>query len=416
MHTRLLALVVAAAAALAACGGGANVTSPPQPQLVMPASVSPALVPIAPMAKTAIQRASAMTSPRSTKGRIQGPNWSQIPGSASQVAVAPDGSFWALSDSGIGKDRYIWHYASGAWSNISGMAMAIAVAPNGTLYAINSGGGTFAYASGNWTGIGGGASAITAAADNSIYVLSNDAASDHPLWHYSTNWSQVPGSGVSLAASPDSGTYTTPGGTIAPGGIYVLNSAGGIYYLHGSTYATLPGAASAIAPTGNGGVFALGSPFQPSGNNLYYYDLSSPGWSVPGGAGVSLSSSSTNLYVVGANGGIYATQIVAAATPTPTPTPTPSPAALVLTPNALTFTATGSAAAQTSTATEAGYGGTFSASTANCAGIASISPASGSTFTVTPVAAGTCTFSIKDSILQAATLTITVTTTQVGGQ
>ena len=76
---------------------------------------------------------------------VLGGAWTQIPGSASSVAAAADGSLWVLSTSPAGPDKYIWHYASGSWSNIAGLASRLAVAPNGTLFAINSGGGTYSY-------------------------------------------------------------------------------------------------------------------------------------------------------------------------------------------------------------------------------------------------------------------------------
>jgi hypothetical protein len=77
--------------------------------------------------------------------------------------------------------------------------------------------------------------------------------------------------------------------------------------------------------------------------------------------------------------------------------------------------------AQTTAASQIGYGGTFTASTAaggqanSCSGIATISPATGTAFTVTPAAAGHCTFTITGGNAQSATLTVDVTTTSVGG-
>ncbi len=282
------------------------------PQMGMPRSVSPGLIEAAPMAKTALLPASAMRSPIRPTSAIQGANWAEIPGSANSVAVAPDGSLWALSTAPSGPDKYIWHYASGAWNNISGLAAHIAIAPNGTLYAVNSGGGAYAYSNGNWTALGGGASGITVASDGSIYVLSNGntAGSDQAIWHnVSGSWSQVPGSGVALGASWDTGgPYAGSSGTIRAGGFYILNSAGAIWYENtDGTFAQLPGSASAIAPTNNGGVFALGYPASSSGSSIYYDDLNSSQWNVQSGAAVSIATNSVSLYAIGAAGAIYAT-------------------------------------------------------------------------------------------------------------
>uniref|UniRef100_E6Q3D4 Uncharacterized protein n=1 Tax=mine drainage metagenome TaxID=410659 RepID=E6Q3D4_9ZZZZ len=112
---------------------------------------------------------------------------------------------------------------------------------------------------------------------------------------------------------------------------------------------------------------------------------------------------------------------IGAATPSPSPTPSPTPGAVVLTPSSLAFTAVGAVNAQSTTASETNYSGAFAASTAaagqsnSCSGIATISPASGTNFSVTPVAAGHCTFALTGGGTQSATLTIDVTTTNVGG-
>ena len=297
---------------LAGCSGARHMT--PQTGGIMlgtPQSVSPGSIAPAPMAHTAILPASVMAvKPQSA---IQGASWTQIPGAASYAAAAPDGSLWVLSTAPAGSDKYIWHYVSGTWTNISGMATRLSVAPDGTLYAINSGGGAYSYSGGTWTGLGGGCSDITAASDGSIYVLSNgnSAGSDQAIWHnVSGTWSQVPGAGVRIAASWDPNSYTLSNGTVSANGLYVLNSIGSIYYKNpDNSFVQLPGSASAIAPTTIGGVFVLGYPANSNGNNIYYYDLSTPGWSVQSGAGVSISTDSTHLYVIGSSGGIYSSPV-----------------------------------------------------------------------------------------------------------
>jgi len=87
----------------------------------------------------------------------------------------------------------------------------------------------------------------------------------------------------------------------------------------------------------------------------------------------------------------------------------------MLSSTSLAFTAAGAANAQSVSATQANYTGTFTASTTTCGGIATISPATGTTFSVTPVAAGSCTFAIAGGGGQSMTLTIGVTTTTFGG-
>jgi virginiamycin B lyase len=325
---RAAALVaIAALAALAACSGGSS-TLPSvgaAASLITPKSISPALVRPAPMASTAILPSSAMAS-KHPAAAVQGLGWSQLPGVATQVAAASDGSIWVLSDGPAGPDKNIWHYAGGTWTNVGGLASQIAVAPNGTLYAINSGGGTYAYSGGSWTGLGGGASAITTVSDNSIYVLTNGGTGDRAIWHNTGGvWTQAVGSGTALFGSIDPGTYAVGGGTVSPGGYYIINSLGAIYYENADgSLVQLPGNASSIASTTNGGTFALGSPVDPNGNSLYYFDLDAPGWSAQSGVGVSISSSAGSLYVVATSGAIFTTAVTPVATPTPTASPTPA--------------------------------------------------------------------------------------------
>ena len=211
MSTRALRLApIVFAVGLDPCSGGAHSTLPPQQ--FTPQSVSPASIPAAPMAHTAILPSSAMRPPDKPNAlALQGLHYTQLPGSASEIAAAPDGTLWALSTEPSGPDKYIWHYSNRIWTNISGLAQHIAAtapaasagSPTGNqIYAINSGGGVYGYNGTSWTALGGGAAAVTAGLDGSVYVTSNGGSSaDRAIWKYNGSWSQVPGSGVTLAGS-----------------------------------------------------------------------------------------------------------------------------------------------------------------------------------------------------------------------
>lgn len=326
MNARLFRIApVILAMAVAGCGGHAATPPMQQPQLSEPKSLSPALIKPAPMAKTSVLPASAMTAltPHGVRPQmpLQGLTWTQMTGAATQVVGSPDGSLWVLSTQPAGPDKYIWHYAKGQWTNIPGLASQLAVTSSGGVYVINSGGGTYQYDAGfnTWYALGGGARWLTVARNGDVFVLSNAGGPDYAIWKNSLgSWSQVPGAGVVLAASWDTGTYNATVGTIKPGGIYILNSAGSIYYLNtDNSYAMLGGAASAIAPTNTGGLFVLASPTNPNGNPIYYYDLQNSGWSAYGGSGTSISvdnlswTSGSNLYVVsGPAGAIFSSPIL----------------------------------------------------------------------------------------------------------
>ena len=307
----LLALV--SAAALAACSGHSASVLPSKttPQAH---GISPALVPAAPMAKTAVLPASAMRSPANRSVDSVGRNWSLIPGTAMQVAAAPDGSLWALSDQPAGADKYIWHYSNGSWQNIPGLATQIAVNPlSGELYAINSGGGVWDYNNGTWTAFGGGASSIAADSSYYVYVVSNSG--DGSIWQYSVPngpWNRIGGTGVSVWSTWDNNEAATlPNGSISSGpGVFILNSSGGIWYENAGgspSFAQFPGAATAIAATTNAGLYVLSYPVSTAGQGIYYYNYFMPGWYQESGSGTDISSDGLNTYVVGGSGAIYET-------------------------------------------------------------------------------------------------------------
>jgi hypothetical protein len=88
---------------------------------------------------------------------------------------------------------------------------------------------------------------------------------------------------------------------------------------------------------------------------------------------------------------------------------------LKLAPSSLSFTATGANNAQTVDVHQTNYAGKFAASTTDCSAVATIASAGRTSFSVTPVGAGSCTFTIKGGGGRSATLSIGVTTTAIGG-
>lgn len=101
-----------------------------------------------------------------------------------------------------------------------------------------------------------------------------------------------------------------------------------------------------------------------------------------------------------------------APTPTPTPTATPVTAPVVVNGPSLQFVAIGPAYAKTITITQANYGGEFVLSGMSCNGIAAADTTmSQNNFTVTPLAAGTCSYTVAGAGGSQTTLPVTVTTT-----
>ena len=225
MKRSLTSAIVAGALLIGvACSGGGGVTpqAGPKIELTTPKSVSPALVKAPPMVQTAIQPASAMTSRTPATGIVP-QSWTQIAGSATTAAAAADGSIWVLSDQPAGADKYIWHYSGGTWSNIPGMASQISIAPNGTLNVINSSGAIYRYSGGTWTSPGGGAKSITTLSDNSIVVVSAGSPSGSGV---TTAPAAARGAGVAVYAGDPAHTVA---GTRSIRAAFILNNPP-IYY------------------------------------------------------------------------------------------------------------------------------------------------------------------------------------------
>ena len=279
-------------------------------------SASPGSLSAPPMKKTAILPSSTMMSVRRTKSAIVPVGFTLLPGGAISIAASPDGTAWALSNLDTGPDRPIWHYVNGTWTNISGGATRLAVAPNGTLYAVNSIGGIYVYDGANWSTVAAGASDVSVGSDGSLYAISNQPGDGYGrgVWHYANGaWTQMPGSAVRVVASWDTGTYPN---AIAPGGVWAVNALGGIYYYNQTSgWSAFAGAAMDVTPTKNGGIFALGyGAYNDTNHPIYYSDLTAPNWVVQQGAAISISTNTTTLYAVVANGNIYSAPILPVST------------------------------------------------------------------------------------------------------
>lgn len=331
--------VLLTAAALSACGGHssfvpmgtntANALPPVQPltacTLQAPAfpemqtafarrggSISPGMIKPPPMILTKRLPSSAMRSPANRSRDAMGMSWAQIAGTATQVAAGPDGRFYVLSDQPAGADKFLWQYVGGTnpWQSLIGEAKQIAISPaTNTLYAVNSAGGIYATCDGtNWTALGGGARSIGVDNNGFVYVISNAPGADATIWEYQNGpWVQLNGMGAAVFGTWDTNAFTLGSGYISSG-TYILNSAGGIYHENpNGTFASVPGAASQLAPSTDGGLFALGYPYNANGEPIYYYNFSMPGWITEAGNAISIATNGRDLYAVGASGAIYKT-------------------------------------------------------------------------------------------------------------
>ncbi len=307
LRTLLVALTAASVAACSRTG-----TIPAGSSGGAAGSTSPGAIQAPPMIR-AVAPATAMTR-RHAQLSVAPLGFTTLSGTASYIAAAlNDQTIWALSQDPTGPDKYIYSYSNGAWTNVPGEASRIAVSANGTLYAVNSSGSLYSYNSGvGWTTLGGGSIDVTAGPNNAVYVTSNSGAGpDRDIWRNAYGvWTQMPGRGIHLSASWDTVNRVIPAGRLAPGGFYIVNAAGGVYYENpDQTIIQLPSTVATVASTTRGGLFALGYPADPNGTPIFYYDYDAPGWAAPGGSGTSIATNGSQLYVTGSDGTIYQSTI-----------------------------------------------------------------------------------------------------------
>lgn len=263
--------------------------------------------------------------------------WSQLPGAVSSVAVAPDGSIFALSTAPAGVEKNILHYVTGRWIAVPGLtAASIAVGPTGILYAAKVPNGVYAYEGTSWKSLGGaGLDALTTGADGSVYALGAlaDKGGDRVVWRKlgAGAWTRQATTGVLLAGSFDPATYAVKGvGIVRPGGYFVLKSSGAISYsLPSGTSVRFPGTASDIVPV-TGGFFALLYPAAASGAGLISFDYATARATAEPESGRSLAAGHaangpwSRLYVVAASGAVYTAALTFSVTPKITEFPLPT--------------------------------------------------------------------------------------------
>jgi virginiamycin B lyase len=199
---------------------------------------------------------------------------------ASRVAVAPDGSLWALSTKPAGIEKDVLHETGDTWSAVAGLtADSIAIGADGTAYASSGARGVFAYVGGTWRSLGGaGLGGLATGADGSLYALgaAADRTGDRIIWRRppSGGWAKQSAIAAALAGSFDSYAYAVPHvGTLRPGGYYTLAADGAIaYQAPNAAPVRLPGSASAVAPV-PGGLFALSKSATAAGQALSYFDF-----------------------------------------------------------------------------------------------------------------------------------------------
>jgi len=148
--------------------------------------------------------------------------FSQKQGSAQDIAAGAGGSIWAIGTTLVANNNYgIFQYNgnTGGWTQFPGAAKRIAVAPDGSPWVVNAQGAIYHYVGGNFVQLPGAAFDISVDSTNHVFVIGQDnlgnGNSGIYMWDGVSTWIRQPG-----AANNISSGFPLTWVTNAQGGIY----------------------------------------------------------------------------------------------------------------------------------------------------------------------------------------------------
>jgi hypothetical protein len=150
---------------------------------------------------------------------LNGSSWETIPGTASRVAVDPDGAAWVVNSAG---SIFKYNLASKDWEQKAGTAKDVGVGADGSVWVVGTGAVEGGYGIYKWNGSG---------------------------------WTSVPGGAVRITVDPS-------------GNAWIVNSTGNIFQYNGSSWNPKPGPAKDIGAGANGTIWCTGT-----NDHVYQWDV-----------------------------------------------------------------------------------------------------------------------------------------------
>lgn len=179
--------------------------------------------------------------------------WGQLPGTASDISVAPNGDVWIVGTDAVAGGYGIYRFDGTNWARLPGGATRIAAGPQGPWVA-NSEGAIFRWDGRAWQKMPGAAYDIGVGADGSVWVIGTNAeAGGYGIYRWNagrSNWDKVPGSAERIAVD-------------SRGNAIVVNKAKEVFVwmsagLFGQ-FMRLPGTALDVGTGADGSVFIVGT-------------------------------------------------------------------------------------------------------------------------------------------------------------
>lgn len=181
--------------------------------------------------------------------------WSQLPGLATNIGVASNGTIWIANTS-----QNIFKWTGSSWLQVPGSATRISVDSSGNAWIVNAAGAIFSSATlggvNTWISRPGQLVDVGVGANGAVWGVN---ASQNIYTWVGPNWKQLPGSATRVSVDP-------------AGNAWVINANGQIYTWNGNdNWILRPGSAKSIAACGKvGDVYIVGTdgaPYKWNGSN-----------------------------------------------------------------------------------------------------------------------------------------------------
>lgn len=159
------------------------------------------------------------------------------------LAVGAGGHMWAIQKG----DFKVIQFVDGQWKEAGGTASAIAVDPNGVAWALSSTGEIRRRRGNDWERMPGAARSISIGANGAVWVIGTGGGDTGIYFWNGANWTEAGGRAESVAVAPD-------------GKAWVITSVGDVYRRDGGSWTRMPGTARSIGIGTNGTVWMIGRP------------------------------------------------------------------------------------------------------------------------------------------------------------
>ncbi len=228
----------------------------------------------------------AQTGDQTTIVTTKSAKWQAIRGTASDIAIGPEGSVAAVDNRG---NVYRYNHAEDSWQPIGNAISRLTIGKDDVIWGVDTGGALRQFNGTSWTAVGVGASDLAIGSDGLVYVTTNTntlAIYDPRL----RSWRALSGQGKRIALDKN-------------GLVWTVSSEGEISRRLDKVWITVPGQAEDIATDANGDVFVTSKD-----GNILKWDEKNVRWQQVTGAqnSISLAAGAGQLWYADQTGRIYA--------------------------------------------------------------------------------------------------------------